>query len=286
MRRNRRTHRKQERLARPAPHDDPETDIDMTNPTTGLNPASTPLARSDSAPQADRQAAIWAARRPALVAGAAILLVALLAGFGNLVVVQGLVTPGDARTTAHDITASEGLFRLGVASLYLAALLDIVVAWALLTVFRPVHVELSRLSAWLRLAYAVVFIVALSQLAGIPALLNDADGTGAFTASQIQTQALAKADAFHTIWSAGLILFGAHLVGIGVLAYRSGFVPRLIGGLLVLAGAGYAFDSLVSVFTEHPAFVVSNVTFLGEFLLGVWLLMRSRRTTRATRSTG
>lgn len=80
------------------------------------------------------------------------------------------MTPGDAPTTAHDITASEGLFRLGVASLYLAALLDIVVAWALFAVFTPVHAELSRLSAWLRLAYAGVFIVALSQLAGIPAL--------------------------------------------------------------------------------------------------------------------
>ena len=196
------------------------------------------------------------------------MLVAVLAGFGNLVVVQGLVTPRDAPTTAHDITASEGLFRLGVASLYLAALLDIVVAWALFTVFRTVHAELSRLGAWLRLAYAVVFIVALSQLAGIPALLNEADGRGAFTTRQIQAQALAKADLFQNIWSAGLILFGAHLVGIGVLVYRSGFIPRLIGGLLVIAGAGYAFDSLVSVFTEHPAFVVSNVTFLGELLLG------------------
>lgn len=260
----------------------------MTSPTKDPNLAPTlvPEPRSDSAPQADVRAAAWAARRPALVAGSAIMLVAVLAGFGNLVVLQGLVTPGDARATAHDITASEGLFRLGVASLYLAALLDIVVAWALVTVFRPVHAELSRLSAWLRLAYAVVFIVALSQLAGIPALLNRSDGTSAFSASQLQAQALAKVDAFHNIWSAGLILFGAHLVGIGVLAYRSGFIPRLIGGLLVLAGAGYAFDSLVSVFTEHPVFVVSNVTFVGEFLLGVWLLMRSRHTTRATKSAG
>ena len=258
----------------------------MTSPTTDPNLATTQLAapRSDPAPQADPRAATWAGRGPALVAGAAILLVAVLAGFGNLVVVQRLVTPGDAPTTAHDITASEGLFRLGVASLYLAALLDIVVAWALFTVFRPVHAELSRLGAWLRLAYAVVFIVALSQLAGIPALLNDAHGTDVFTPSELQAQALAKADAFHNIWSAGLLLFGAHLVLIGVLAYRSRFVPRLIGALLVIAGAGYAFDSLVSVFTEHPVFVVSNVTFLGEFLLGVWLLTRSRRTTLATQS--
>jgi uncharacterized protein DUF4386 len=260
----------------------------MTSPTKDPNLAPTllPEPRSDLAPQADLQGAARSARRSALVAGAAIMLVAVLAGFGNLIVVQGLVTPGDAPATAHDITASEELFRFGVASLYLAALLDIVVAWALYTVFRPVHAELSRLSAWLRLAYAGVFIVAISQLAGIPALLADADGTGAFSSSQLQAQALAKADAFHNIWLAGLILFGAHLMGIGVLAYRSGFVPRLIGGLLVIAGAGYAFDSLVSVFTVHPDFVVSNITFLGEFLLGVWLLIRSRHATITRKSAG
>jgi hypothetical protein len=260
----------------------------MTNPTKDPNFAAAaprPAPRSKPAPQAGLQGVTSATRRPAIIAGASILLVAVLAGFGNLVVVEGLVTSGDARTTAHHISASEGLFRLGVASLYLAALLDIVVAWALFMVLRPVHAELSRLSAWLRLAYAVVFIVALSQLAGIPAVLNGADDKGAFTASQVQAQALAKADEFHNIWSAGLILFGVHLVGIGVLAYRSGFVPRLIGGLLVLAGAGYVFDSFVSVFTENPVFVVSNVTFLGEFLLGLWLLIRSRHTTPAKKST-
>jgi hypothetical protein len=222
-----------------------------------------------------------APRRASLIAGAAIMLVAALAGFGNLVVVQGLVTPGDAATTAHDVLGSQGLFRLGVASLYLAAVFDVVVAWALLQVFRPVHAEFSRLTAWLRLAYAVVFMVALSQLAGIPALLTDADSTSAFTAGQVQAQALAKFEAFHDIWSAGLILFGAHLIGVGWLALRSGFVPRLIGALLVLAGAGYAFDSFVSVFTEDAVFAVSNVTFVGEFLLGLWLLLRSRRISRA-----
>jgi hypothetical protein len=64
---------------------------------------------------------------------------------------------------------------------------------------------------------------------------------------------------------------------VGYLAYRSGFVPRVIGVLLVVAGAGYAYDSFVSLFTEGSPFTVSSVTFLGEFLLGVWLLVRGRR---------
>ena len=150
------------------------------------------------------------------------------------------------------------------------------VAWALLRVFSTVHAELSRLSAWLRLGYAAVFMVALSQLAG-PCAADQRRRTSAFTDGQLQAQALAKIETFQDIWFAGLILFGAHLVGVGYLAYRSGFVPRFIGVLLVLAGAGYVFDSFVSVFTGPVRRLQRH--FLGEFLLGLWLLLRSRRIT-------
>ena len=260
----------------------------MTNPTQNQplanptpSPALGPVPGPDTAPEAIR-----AARRAAVLAGAAILLIAALAGFGNLIVVEGMVTPGDATTTARDILGSEGLFRLGVASLYLAALVDVVVAWGLFLVFKSVHAEIARLSAWLRLAYAAVFMVALSQLVGIPALLNDTKSAHVFNHGQVQAQALAKVDAFHDIWFAALALFGAHLIGIGWLAYRSGFVPRLVGGLLLVAGAGYVLDSFVSVFVEDPSFHVSDVTFLGEFLLGLWLLVRSRRIAPTTMRSG
>jgi len=107
-------------------------------------------------------------RKAGLAAGLGILLMAVLAGFGNIIVVEGLVTPGDAARTADDIMAAEGTFRLAVVSLYLVVVLDIVVAWALMRVFSPVSRSLSRLAAWFRLAYSGVFMVAVSQLAGVP----------------------------------------------------------------------------------------------------------------------
>jgi hypothetical protein len=141
-------------------------------------------------------------------------------------------------------------------------------------VFDPVSRSLSRLAAWFRLAYSAVFLVAISQLAGIPDLLNS--GSNAFTAEQVEAQALLKVDAFNDIWFAGLVLFGAHLVLIGYLAFRSGYVPRALGVLLVVAGLGYAFDSAGRVLSESPL-EVSTVTFVGEFLLCLWLLIRGRR---------
>lgn len=184
-------------------------------------------------PTARPAAAFLSSRRgAALVAGMGILLLAALAAFGNLVVVEGLVTKGDPARTARDIVASEGTFRLGVASLYAAAALDMLVAWALFQVFRPVHEALSRLAAWFRLAYAAVFLVAISQL---------------------------------------------HLLLLGYLTYTSRQMPRLLGVLLAIAGLGYAFDTMAAVLTSGPPIVVSTFTFVGEFLLAVWLLVRSRR---------
>lgn len=250
--------------------------LDRPQSRRASQPDQPTLGRAPLGPAVDN------VRAAALVAGASLLLMAGLAGFGNFVAVEGLVTPGDAAATARDIAASEGMFRLGVASLYVAALLDVVVAWALMRVFSPVNAELSRLDAWLRLAYSAVFMVALSQLAGIPGLLSSAGAPGGFTTQQVQVQALSKVEAFQDIWFAGLVLFGAHLMVAGYLSYRSGYVPRLIGVLLVIAGAGYAFDSFVTVFTDDVPFTASSVTFLGEFLLCLWLLFRGRRITWTT----
>jgi hypothetical protein len=204
---------------------------------------------------------------------------AALAGFGNFVAVEGLVTPGDAARTADDIKAAEGMFRLGVLALYLVVVLDVVISWALMQVFDPVSRFLSRLAAWFRLAYSAVFMVAISQLAGIPGLLGG--GSSAFTTEQMEAQALLKVDAFNDIWFAGLILFAAHLVLIGYLAFKSGYIPALLGILVVISGLGYAVDSVGMTLTETPL-EVAVVTFIGEFLLGVWLLVRGRRMTVGT----
>ena len=82
-------------------------------------------------------------RTASLIAGLALALMAVLAAFGNFVAIQPLVTPGDAAKTAIDISNSEALFRWGTASLILVAILDIIVAAALLRLFEPVNRSLS-----------------------------------------------------------------------------------------------------------------------------------------------
>src|SRR4051812_9367230 len=89
-------------------------------------------------------------RSAGLVAGLSLLLMAVLALFAQFAVLEGLVSEGDAEKTAQDILSSDSLFRFGVVSLVVAAVLDVVVAWALLVFFRPVHEGLATLAAYLR----------------------------------------------------------------------------------------------------------------------------------------
>jgi Domain of unknown function (DUF4386) len=112
-------------------------------------------------------------RTASLIAGLALALIVALALFGNFVAVQPLITPGDAAKTAQDILNSEALFRWGIASLVLAAVLDMIVAVALLALFEPVNRNVSTMAALFRVAYAAVFLVAIIQLVVALGLLGD-----------------------------------------------------------------------------------------------------------------
>ena len=244
--------------------------------TTRPAPSSsgTAAATTQTPPPANR-----GMRRSALVAGTALLVLAVLSAAANFGVIQRMVTPGNATRTARDILASAGPFRLAIAALVVVVILDIVVARALLTFFAPVHQGLARLAAWLRISYAVIFTVAISQLAGVLPLLSNARYLTTFSAGQRRTEALMKIQDFQDIWHVSLILFGLHLVLIGYLACKSGYVPRVLGVLLVIAGGGYLVDSFSALLVPGYSVNVAAFTFIGEALFMLWLLAKGRNVT-------
>lgn len=86
-------------------------------------------------------------RTASLTAGVALALMAALAAFGVFGAIDALITPGDAAKTAQHISEAQALFRQGIASLILVAVLDIVVAGALFTLFAPVDRTVSLAEA-------------------------------------------------------------------------------------------------------------------------------------------
>lgn len=215
-------------------------------------------------------------RRAAIVAGAAYLAMFVPAIFANFFVLSGLVVEGDAATTTQNILANELLFRGGTASLLAVAVLDIVVAIGLYVFLAPAGKTLSLAGAWFRVAYSAVFAASLTSLAMIPGLLHEAGSLG----EQLQTQVLLSVNTFNTGWMVGLLLFGVHLLAIGYLAFKSGYVPRLIGVLLLIAGLGYLVDTLGFVLVPGYALSLGQYTFIGELAFPVWLLIRGGKESR------
>ena len=204
-------------------------------------------------------------RRASLTGGLAIALMAVLAPLATFGAVGSLVTPGEAERTAQDILASEGLFRWGVLALVVVVVLDIIAAAALLTLFTPVNRGVSTMAAWFRVTYGAVYLVAILQLVLALDLLDQPE------------QALSAIEAFNTIWLVALILFAVHLLLIGYLAYRSGFMAKIFGILLVVAGLGYLTDGIMAVLVAEPPVNVGQFTFVGEVSLILWLLIVGRR---------
>ena len=232
--------------------------LDTATPTTQAHDPG-----SDEAPsQATRSQ-----RRASLTAGIALALLAALSVFGNFIAINPLVTLGDAAKTAENILASETMFRMGIASLILVVIGDIIVASALLTLFRPVNRGVSTTAAWFRAAYAAVYLTGISQLLVAVTVLADPG------------QASGAIEAFSTIWQASLILFAVHLLLEGYLAYRSGFMPKIFGILLVVAGLGYLADGFGAVLISGYSFGIGRFTFLGEVALILWLLIKGTRLT-------
>jgi hypothetical protein len=246
----------------------------MSNRTAD-QPAAQHLSQEPLAPQP--QTARWSMRTASITAGVALLLMSVVAIFGKVIAVDGLVTEGNAAETVGNILASLGLFRLGIASLVVVIALDVLVAWALYRVFSPVSASLSMLAAALRLVYAGVFMVAIGQLLGVVRLLTDDSRLDVFSADQLNAQAMLGITAFMDIWYVSQFLFGLHLLLIGYLAYRSGYLPRVLGVLLAIAGLGYATDSLGAVLSPGTWTAISAFTFIGEFLLALWLVIGARR---------
>jgi hypothetical protein len=105
-------------------------------------------------------------------------------------------------------------------------------------------------------------------------LLDTPDYLAAFGTSQLHAQVKLLLGTFRYDWSMGLVLFGIHLGLLGYLIYRSGYIPRGLGILLLIAGLGWVTDSLQPYLYPSINLKFIFITFFGEVFLMLWLLLR------------
>jgi hypothetical protein len=223
-------------------------------------------------------------RKAAIIAGFGYLIIFVTGIFANFFVIESLVVPGDAAATAVNITASEGLFRTGIFSFFIMVLFDVVVAWALYLLLKPVNRELSLFTAWFRLLNAAIFGIALGHLFNILQILRDAAYLAAFKSGQLQAQVMLSLEAFNNTWLIGLVFFGIHLLLLGYLIFKSGYIPKTLGVLLIIAALGYLIDSFASFllpnYSEYETIFMLIVVVpgvVGELSFTLWLLFRGAK---------
>jgi hypothetical protein len=223
-------------------------------------------------------------RQAALTAGLAFAAMAVLALFANFYVLGTLIEPHDAAATVSNIAGSEGLFRAGIAAFAVNFVLDVVVGWALYILLRRTSRSLSLLAAAFRLATGAIGATALLNLLAVLPLLDGTGYAAAFGAAQRAAQVMLYHDAFISGFGIALVFFGVHLLLLGYLAYRSEYVPTVLGILLALAGLGYLVNYLARILLTgyedyRSAFMLPafGLALTGEFSWMFWLLLRGGR---------
>jgi hypothetical protein len=220
-------------------------------------------------------------KRTARIAGVFYLLLAVIGPVGLVVVPNAVTVPGDPAATAANIAASQGLFRLGMAAETLVFLIEIILPIVLYMLLKPVSKSLALMMASARLAMAAVQGVNLFNQFAVLALGGGADTLAAFDPGQINalvTFFLGLHSAGALIWGA---FFGLHLALLGYLVYRSGYIPALLGALLVLASLGYLGQSFGAILLPGAAEMLNTavvaLSLPGELGLMFWLLIKGIR---------
>lgn len=171
-------------------------------------------------------------------------------------------------------------FRAGLVVALVSALLFALVAWGLYLLLRPVNRELALL--FLLLNAIGVAIQCASMLPLVSAMLQSDPATHmrVFSPAQLAGLGSLAAGTYKTGFVTAQLFFGAWLFPLGYLVYRSRFLPRLLGGLLLLDGVAVLIWFLQALLLPaHHAISTPGlvVSFVAEFGLALWLLVRGVR---------
>ena len=194
-----------------------------------------------------------------------------------LAMALGQIGPGTPPQVYQAILTSEGAFRLGLVVALITGFLFLVVAWGLFVLLRTVDRNLALL--FLLLNAVGVAIQGASMLGLVSALLQgDASShMQAFSAAQLESLAFLSINVYKAGWVTAQLFFATWLFPLGYLVYRSGFLPRFLGVLLVLDGIAVLIWFLqVLLLPDYPAIRYPGlvVSFVAELGLGLWLLIK------------
>jgi hypothetical protein len=203
----------------------------------------------------------------ARLAGVLYLLTIVTGVFAEVFVRGALVVPNDPAATATNILAHESLYRTGLASDLVMLAAYVAVTLLFFVLFEPVDRSLSLLAAFFSLiGIAVLAANSVNHIAPLLLLRGPAASP---------SLALFFLRLHSRGYGLAVVFFGVYCVLLGRLIYRSGFLPRILGVLMMIGGAGYLIGSLTPLL--WPAVHLPDLSILGgiaELALTLWLIVK------------
>ncbi len=215
-------------------------------------------------------------RNPGRLAGLLYLLVSIPGVFALMVVPGKLIVHGDPAATINNIAASEKLFRCGIAAELICQALFILVAIALYDLFKGVNQRQAMLMVILiTVSIPIAFVNELNAIATL-LLVHGAGFLSIFDKPQRDALAMLFVNLHARGFDVAGIFWGLWLFPLGLLVYRSGFVPRILGVLLIANCFSYLLNSLGSFVLPQYEVIVSRWMEpfgFGELLFMFWILI-------------
>ena len=211
--------------------------------------------------------------------GGVLYLIIIAAGiFGEIFVRGRLIVSGDATATANQIMAAPLLWRFGIAGDMIMHLCDIPVMLVFYVLLRPVHRNLALMALLFNLIQTAVLAANKLNLLVPLFLLSNADYLQAFDPVQLHGLAYLLIKTHSYGFGIGLIFFGLACLVDGYLIFKSGYLPRIFGVLMQLAGLSYLINSFALLLAPTFATMISPAIllppFIGELSLCLWLLLK------------
>lgn len=213
-------------------------------------------------------------RKAALIAGFGLLIMAIAAPYAELYVMPKLIVAGNTAETAQNITDHKMLFLSAFFGYLITFICDVLVAWALYVLLVPVSKSFSLLTAWFRLIYTAIAVFALVNLVMVFKLVDIESYLSLLGTDQLQAQVKLSLNEFGYGWSVAFFFFSIHLGMLGYLVFKSGYIPKIMGILLVITGLGYLTDTLRPFLFPEANMPWIMITFFGELIFMLWLLIR------------
>jgi hypothetical protein len=195
----------------------------------------------------------------------------------------------DASTTVNNIITHESLFRTGVVISLFSYVFFLLAAWYLYVLLKPVNKNMALLFLLLNLGGFAILVYSHLNLFSSLTLLSGADYLKAFQPDQLQAQAMLFINLYKTGSTIAQIPFGVWLLPLGYLVFKSGFLPKILGilliadcfGLLIYVCQRFLFPGYGVI--AYPCWALG---FIAEVSLTLWLLIKGVKNQKPTLADG